>query len=668
MSGPWARLCGSCRGLARDGTRREEVLNILEKALPVLGRAALLELVTSAAATSRELGSLHRHLLVHPDALSSGSPSAPRVVCRLAAAASATGATVACPRCAACGKERLLVTATLAGRICQPCYASTRTRESCSRCRRLKPVHARIATAPVCKACHGADPSSWSPCAGCGRLARVVSRSPLGPLCQRCHRPPHGNCGQCGAFGVVRRRGGRLFCPSCYAQFRPRRPCGRCGHALPVNRRARDGEPDLCDSCNRSPNGTCSRCGSVGPITGRRTGALICRRCSLTDRVDALLSADGTIPDALSPLREALITGSSPDGALSWLKRSSGAHALVELRHGVPLTHDFLDAVPTNAARSYLRSLLVAAGTLPALDIGEQLRPETERLAAAIEVAEDRRTFDAFVRWHVLRRLRTRATNEPATGLKYPKMLASTAVCFIASLSTSGHSLATCQQEDLDRFLATHPAKASALRVFLDFCATRHEVSGIELPRVRRKAASSPAEHDERWALARRLLHGGGIEVDDRVAGTLVVLYAQPVTRIARLRKDQLLERDGTLFIGLGVEPLELHEPLVGLLRQLPHRRDDGASARFPSPWLFPGRLPGHPVNPESLRKRLARLGVVCRAQRSAALLQLGGELPVRVIADLLGIGESTAERWVNASGGRWGSYAGLRGAIAENS
>ncbi len=39
-------------------------------------------------------------------------------------------------------------------------------------------------------------------------------------------------------------------------------------------------------------------------------------------------------------------------------------------------------------------------------------------------------------------------------------------------------------------------------------------------------------------------------------------------------------------------------------------------------------------------------------------LLQLGAELPRIVLADLLGIHISTAERWNAAAGARWSSYA----------
>mgnify|MGYP004494879625 CR=1 FL=1 len=39
-------------------------------------------------------------------------------------------------------------------------------------------------------------------------------------------------------------------------------------------------------------------------------------------------------------------------------------------------------------------------------------------------------------------------------------------------------------------------------------------------------------EADQRWALARRLLHDDTLAIEDRLAGLLVVLHAQTATRI----------------------------------------------------------------------------------------------------------------------------------------
>ena len=86
------------------------------------------------------------------------------------------------------------------------------------------------------------------------------------------------------------------------------------------------------------------------------------------------------------------------------------------------------------------------------------------------------------------------------------------------------------------------------------------------------------------------------------------------------------------------------------------------------SEWLFPGRQAGRHLHPEYLRRRLAELGIECRASRNAALLQLGGQLPAAVIADKLNVHRSTADRWVKMAGGDWARYAARRRQAADDS
>ena len=48
------------------------------------------------------------------------------------------------------------------------------------------------------------------------------------------------------------------------------------------------------------------------------------------------------------------------------------------------------------------------------------------------------------------------------------------------------------------------------------------------------------AADDERWATARSLLHDEDIDLADRVAGLLVLLYGQQLSRITALTRDRV--------------------------------------------------------------------------------------------------------------------------------
>ncbi len=54
---------------------------------------------------------------------------------------------------------------------------------------------------------------------------------------------------------------------------------------------------------------------------------------------------------------------------------------------------------------------------------------------------------------------------------------------------------------------------------------------------------------DQRWALAARLLHDTALEPTDRVAGRLLLLYGQPLSRIAVMTTSQVTRRDDTVAI-----------------------------------------------------------------------------------------------------------------------
>ena len=50
------------------------------------------------------------------------------------------------------------------------------------------------------------------------------------------------------------------------------------------------------------------------------------------------------------------------------------------------------------------------------------------------------------------------------------------------------------------------------------------------------------------------------------------MLYAQPVTKIAKLRRSEVVQKDGETFVRLGGELLPIAETLGQLLRELSWR------------------------------------------------------------------------------------------------
>jgi|AntDryMetagUQ889_1029465.scaffolds.fasta_scaffold07785_2 integrase len=151
------------------------------------------------------------------------------------------------------------------------------------------------------------------------------------------------------------------------------------------------------------------------------------------------------------------------------------------------------------------------------------------------------------------------------------------------------------------------------VRAFLLFTRRNHRIGDIEVPdQLRRRGTRTSIEEDHRWALVRRLLDDDSVAVQDRVAGLLLLLFGQPLSKLARLTRDQITHDHAGTRIMLGAEPLDLPSPLDDLVRQLADNRHDHTVLGHTDnhPWLFPRGAPGHPITPSHLMIRLQPLGI----------------------------------------------------------
>ncbi len=62
-------------------------------------------------------------------------------------------------------------------------------------------------------------------------------------------------------------------------------------------------------------------------------------------------------------------------------------------------------------------------------------------------------------------------------------------------------------------------------------------------------------DDEQRWAIASRLLHDDDLCLTDRVAGCLVLLYAQQLSRIVAMTVDQVCTGDDGVYVRLGTGP-----------------------------------------------------------------------------------------------------------------
>ncbi len=481
---------------------------------------------------------------------------------------------------------------------------------------------------PVCPSC---SPRATAPCARCGRDRPVEARWPEGPVCDPCYR------------AALRHRGA---CTACGQQRRLVAPPGP--------------DADTCADCAGLPvTHACTDCG----IEDKRYERGRCDRCSLRRRAAALLAGpDGRTDPALVPVLEAICAARTPRSALNWLNRSHGAAMLAGLASGtLPATHQALDAHPSRRAADFLRQMLTAGGVLPARDedvarTGQWL----DGVVGSVQPAAARRVARAYATWQVMRRLRATAgrTARPRTYTAHAHRNVRAAASFLAWLHDRGRALADCRQSDIDSWLATGPAACQA-GDFLSWAAAHGHCQAFALPgRVR--ATGGAASQDQRWALAARLLHDDTLDLTDRAAGCLLLIYGQQLSRIAAMTTSQVTSHDGTVHVRFGDHDIPVPAPLGLILTELARsgRSHTGTGTPAVTPWLFPGGLPGRPITAPRLGQRLRGLGVHAMAGRRAALLDLAAQLPAAVLADLLCMAPTTAVRWMREAGGDWSRYA----------
>ncbi|MFE2043791.1 hypothetical protein ACFXAZ_23240 [Streptomyces sp. NPDC059477] len=342
--------------------------------------------------------------------------------------------------------------------------------------------------------------------------------------------------------------------------MRTRGTCPGCGQdrALP-GRHPADGAA-VCTTCaGFSQTFDCSRCGFEGKLLGGR----LCERCTLTDRLTALLE-DGTgrVRPTLTPLLDVLVAMDEPRSGLAWLamRRGQPGNASQLLRRlglgQIPLTHEAFHELQPWRAAAHLEELLMASGVLPAVDkyICSFQRWLPSHLAGIAE-PEHLKTIKLFATWRVLPHLRERADRSRITpsvrGFAAEQITCATA--FPHWLSARNSTLASLGQLDIDAWFTENIERGrTSLRPFLNWAMQSRRCPRSLLIPAQRISRRPVLSEDERLAALGRLLTDTDAPMRLRVASVIVLLYAQPLTRIVRLTVDDVFHDGGTTLLRLG--------------------------------------------------------------------------------------------------------------------
>ncbi len=491
--------------------------------------------------------------------------------------------TVELRECDGCGRARPIISTRAGTSLCGSCYnrSDVRPKRLCGGCGRVAPicVRAKATSTDICVDCYKLPVAT---CVRCGRRRPCAWVAAGTPTCLRCVPRASAPCAHCGADRPPTARWAEgPVCDPCYnAALRRRGTCAGCGAQRRLVSPPGPGASRCCDCAGLAPMHSCSVCGREDKLYERGR----CDRCALARRTAELMAGpDGTVPAALVEVHDAIVASATPRKALNWLRQGAGAPILAQLAAGtMAVSHEALDAHPKPRAANHVRHMLVAHGVLAARDERlftlERLNADT---VAAIDRTEDRKVVAAFATWRVLRRVRRQAelNTTARTAIAHARNQVLAAVRFLDWLSAHDTSLATCTQGDLELWLATGPPMRRAVHHFVEWTSQRKLSTKLKVS-PRRSRPGDALDPEARWTVIRRLLHDAQIDLADRVAGSFVLIYAQPLSRVAVMTVEQITTTDTAVTVRFGSQDLEVPHPLAELItahiaaRPLPPHRD----------------------------------------------------------------------------------------------
>ncbi len=164
----------------------------------------------------------------------------------------------------------------------------------------------------------------------------------------------------------------------------------------------------------------------------------------------------------------------------------------------------------------------------------------------------------------------------------------------------------------------------------------------------------------DRTTLLGQVLTSEDAPLRSRAAAAILLLYAQPLSRITRLSIDDIIGDGDQVLLRLGDPPSPVPDPVAALLLEYVGQRGNMATAtNHASRWLFPGRRAGQPLRSDTLSALLVHdLGVPATAGRTAAIRQHVLDLPAPIVATALGYHHNTTTRHTAEAGTTWAGYA----------
>jgi hypothetical protein len=472
-------------------------------------------------------------------------------------------------------------------------------------------------------------------CARCAQTdVRFATTWPEGRICRRCYQRAtriHGTC------------------PSCNT---PRLLPGLIA-----------GEPVCADCAGIPKDFHCTRCGREDE-PGR---AGLCAHCCLGDDLTILFD-DGTgqINDALHPLFVALTSQKLARSARVWMIANPTAKNLMrDIALGAaPIAHEIFTNHPQPTKVAFLRELLIAHGLL------EPVHLETERFQNWLQSKQADATPRTISVDQAIRTLgppqpdATPRRDRPAAKRNAARrpQCTSVALNFLRFLDQQSVEPAKCSHTEIDRWLSTGPTTRSLARGFVRWGIQHGHVPRVDFPYRVAKTAPINSQNQRIELLQQTLDPGARLSHADHTAALLLLLFGQPLTRIAAMKLSQVAIETGLLTIRITDDVLIVPEPFASIIRQhvadLPNQN---TAAHREQRWLFPGKQPGDHLNQTTIMNRLRDAGIDLRAAKNASMRALVLEIPAAIVADSFGYSYQVTDKHRRQAGALFFDYASKR-------
>lgn len=329
-----------------------------------------------------------------------------------------------------------------------------------------------------------------------------------------------------------------------------------------------------------------------------------------------------------------------------------------------PITHDAFRTLPSDRSHNYLRELLTATGVLPAYAASiERIERWLEGKLAPLD-ADTAALISRFARWHVLRRMRRDAEHGEITkgSTDVARRQINGAIRLAGWAQHHKTTLPELTQRQFEQYLDEHPGGRTSQYGFITWLRSSQTNPNLRLTPAPSTFGDVTASDADRWKNVDALLHDTAIRLYARIGGLFMLLFAQPLMDISAMTTNQITLTDhGRVLVAFEATPVQMPPILDELIRQHLTRPGVPSIASSDHGWLFPGRNPGRHLATENFRKELVDHGIHPGRSRHAALFSLASALPAPVLADLVGIADTTATRWAALAARDWSNYIAQR-------